>query len=145
MAAPIHLKANTPGGNSYRKSVSAQKTKSGSKSPVPSVSARKDNGPRAAAKNAAYAASNAKIHPKVQAIAKGVVDSTSKWMSQHGLKFAQNAKPRLDYASHPADHVGPGNPGPRKASTGPKGASKPRVTYTGKSYAAGKKSRKIGA
>lgn len=141
MAAPIQLKSMKAGGNSFKKSVKAQKPNKGKAAPAPSPKVRVDKGKKigGAGVKTAYQSSKAVNRPKVAGVSKSQVDYTSAWMESHGLKFAQNAnKARLPYATIPADGIGTGTGLlKRKKGGSPSSATtKPRVktTYTGKSF-----------
>jgi hypothetical protein len=163
VAAPINLKANTPGGNSYKKSASAQKPYHGKPAPKASKPAlRTDKGAKTGGTKPAYSASKAVTKPKVAGVNKATKDYTSAWMQSHGLKFAQNAgnKSRLPWANVPADGIGAAssslkktsrtaakpNPAKRTTSKSSSATTKSRVktAYTGKSFKVAKRSKVIG-
>ena len=144
MAAPIQLKSNTPGKNSYSKSRSAQKTKDGSVNKMGAVAARPQRAKRSA-DSAVGKATTSQAEMRVKAIAKGVADYTSSWMQAHGMHSAQKQVPRTPYANVPADLIGAGT-GTRtsvkksvasSAKVNPSGKTttkRVKSTFTGKSF-----------
>lgn len=159
MAAPIQLKANTPGGNSYSKSTAAQKAVKGGK-PQPMANKPKLRVDTAKASGGAgikpaYAATTVTLRPKIKGLVRGM-DSAASWMQSKGLKNAQNggSVQRVPWANIPADGIGAAsgslskssrtaskpNPAKRTTSKSSSATTKSRVktTYTGKAFKSGR-------
>jgi len=163
MAAPIELKANKPGGMSYKYSAKSQKPYHGKPAPMASKPKQRTDKGKAvggAGVKPAYEASKAITVPKIVVGGK-TVDYASAWMGSHGLKNAQNAGkvPRLPWANVPADNIGaasgslkkssrtssqpkPSKRTTSKSSSGPQ-KSRMKTTYTGKSFKVAKRPKVI--
>lgn len=143
MAAPIELKANKPGSNTFAKSVAAQNKRGGTSAPaprpkMPTRSPARRSGTKSASMSMAEAGFIGGI------MGGNSLDYASSWMQSKGLKNAQNdgRVPRVPYATVPADRLTAGSAtnNPRRGAGTRKGTSnapvKARVVtkYTGKSY-----------
>lgn len=152
MAAPIQLKANKPGGNSYSKSVSRQSAKDGSAQTMKYKPAIRPYKGKVAQDSAVGKAtiSQAQMRPNIPP--RPSKDYVSTWMRSKGLFNPQDQTPRIPYANVPADLIGVGT-GTRtsvkktvarqKGGVNSSATTKSRVktTYTGRNFQNNKRSK----
>ena len=151
MAAPIQLKSNKAGGNTFKKSAAAQKPKMGKPATMATKPQLRKQSGKSTAVTTIYKPSTAPIRPKIAGVNSRKTDYSSAWMQTHGLKNAQNggSVKRLPWATVPADMVGAGSgyqakkatpaqpkPAKRTTSKSSSGPVKARVkaTYTGRNF-----------
>lgn len=137
MAKPSWLKANTPGGNSYSKSVSNQKPYKGKTQPGVSPKVRAIAGKVAGDISAMYEASNAIVSPSQLGKRSGKGFNTAQlWFKKHGASVSHSSGNRSTLSS-PADGVSGGSGASKPAKKNPSGVTdskRVKVTTTARAY-----------